>query len=507
MRYHLLTGATGLLGNYFLKDAAALKIPLAVVVRRSRAESARQRIETGLARWEQLIQTPLPRPVILEGNLTAPHLGLNTEQVAWVAENCSAVIHNAASLNFTAKDLESEPYLSNVQGTKNVLELCRTTGIRTFHHVSTAYICGLRNGTVYESERNVGQPPGNDYEASKIQAEEMVANAEFLDHKTFLRPGIIIGDSVTGYTSTFHGFYVPLKICHGLMNIAQGFPSLAADGILHWFNLTGEETKNFVPVDWVSAVSMRVIANPEYYDRTYHLTPTHSTRVADMAMAIGNTFFHSEGEESEPAEPSGASSNLFRQTFLNQMQVYESYWRDDPVFDRTNTLAITPDLPCPEVDQEMLAVMCRYAVESNFGWPVEPSRIPAVDTSRAAEKLKSPSPNSHTAITPIGLVVTGPGGGDWQLDTANGKILSIREGLSVKCREILRLNSQTLQELIDGTGTFQQALQLGRIVVEAPQAETSLPLEALLLDYVRLLSSPAAQVPGRPRDAAKTGAR
>jgi hypothetical protein len=226
-----------------------------------------------------------------------------------------------------------------------------------------------------------------------------------------------------------------------------------------------------------------------------------------MAMAIGNTFFHSESEAAEPAEPSGSSSSLFRQTFLNQMQVYESYWRDDPVFDRTNTLAITPDLPCPEVDQEMLAVMCRYAVESNFGWPVEPSRIPALDTSRAAEKLRAIPPANQSAATSIGLVVTGPGGGDWRLDTVNGKIISIHEGLSVKCREILRLNSQTLKELMDGECTFQQALQRGQVVVEAPQADTSLPLEELMLDYVRLLSKQAPKGSDRPVNPAKSAAQ
>lgn len=39
-----------------------------------------------------------------------------------------------------------------MEGTRNVLQLCRATGIRQFYHVSTAYVCGLRKGQVLEDE-------------------------------------------------------------------------------------------------------------------------------------------------------------------------------------------------------------------------------------------------------------------------------------------------------------------------------------------------------------------
>ena len=489
MNYQLLTGATGLLGSYLLRDAAALEIPLAVVVRPSRTESARQRIESQLARWEQISRTCLPRPVILEGNLNRPQLGLSADQMRWVAQNCSGVIHNAASLSFVAKDEQSEPYLSNVDGTRHVLDLCQQTGIRHFHHVSTAYICGLRNGIIYEAERNIGQTPGNDYERSKIMAEEMVASADYLDQKTFFRPGIIIGDSRTGYTSTFHGFYVPLKICHGLMSLANSFSSTASQGILHWFNLNGSETKNFVPVDWVSAVMMRVIAQPEYHGKTYHLTPTNRTLLSDMAEAIGDVILNSNST-SAPAEsnvptPSAEKIEYFRQTFLNQMQVYQSYWRDDPEFDRLNTLAVTQDLPCPTVDKKMLVKMCRYAIESNFGWPIEPPRIPGMDSSQLHEKINAGLSPSHPDSV-IGLMITGPGGGDWELQFAQGKLVGVQEGISSDCLQIARLNSQTLQQLLSGVQSVQQAAQVGRLYVEFTVAPHEQQLFAALEEYVQL---------------------
>ena len=41
MAYTLLTGATGLLGRYLLRDLTLADVPLAVVVRPTRFESAR----------------------------------------------------------------------------------------------------------------------------------------------------------------------------------------------------------------------------------------------------------------------------------------------------------------------------------------------------------------------------------------------------------------------------------------------------------------------------------
>ena len=40
------------------------------------------------------------------------------------------------------------------------------------------------------------------------------AAADFLDRPTIYRPSIIVGDSQTGYTTTYHGFYAPLKLAH-----------------------------------------------------------------------------------------------------------------------------------------------------------------------------------------------------------------------------------------------------------------------------------------------------
>ena len=188
---------------------------MAVLVRPAKSESARQRVENLLRHWEVMLESPLPRPVVLEGDLSEPDLGLDNRAVCWIERNCESVVHNAASLAFRDES-DGEPHLSNVEGTRRMLELCRCTGVRQFHHVSTAYVCGLREGRILESEADVGQTPGNVYEKTKLQAELLVRGADFIDRPTIYRPSIIVGDSQTGYTTTYHGFYAPLKLAHTL---------------------------------------------------------------------------------------------------------------------------------------------------------------------------------------------------------------------------------------------------------------------------------------------------
>ena len=157
MSYHLLTGSTGLLGTYLLHNNLCAGRRIAVLVRSSIMERAQQRIENVLVQWEQEFGYALPRPPVLEADLCKPDLGLDQGDLNWIAKNCVSVIHNAASLSFEANERTGEPYRSNVDGTRNVLELCQKTGVRQFHHVSTAYVCGLRTGCVLESELDVGR--------------------------------------------------------------------------------------------------------------------------------------------------------------------------------------------------------------------------------------------------------------------------------------------------------------------------------------------------------------
>ncbi len=381
-QYKLLTGATGFVGRYVLKDMLLAEMPVAVMVRGTKRETARQRMEGILAYWDERLGRSLPRPVVLEGDVRQAGCGLSVAAFDWLKQHCDTVVHSAASMKFHADEAEGEPFLTNVVGTANLLAVCQASRLRHFHQVSTAYICGLRTGLVRESELDLGQTCGNDYERSKMAAEKQIREAPFLETATFYRPASVLGDSLNGYTTNFHGFYAPLQVLYSMVKglLALGdmgkrmiHEAMRQTRFMDRLNLTGSEGKNLVPVDWVSAVLVSILRRPELHGETYHLTPRERTTV----QLVGEVFEAALREYAQipdvvdapsievPASERDGAERVFRE----QMRVYDSHWRDDPIFDITNTLRAAAHLPCPLADRDLLMRTARFAVQDNFGWP------------------------------------------------------------------------------------------------------------------------------------------
>jgi thioester reductase-like protein len=367
----LLTGATGLLGRFLLRDLLSQGRQVAVLVRGSKTVGAEARVDELLCDWREVAGVEVPRPVVLEGDVRSPGLGLPPSTLEWVAANVGEVVHSAASLAFDRRESDGEPYASNLGGTANVLELCRTACIRRLHHVSTAYVCGLRRGRVFETELDVGQTPGNDYERSKIESELAVRAANWLDVLTVYRPSILVGDLVHGFTSTFHGFYKPLRI---VQPFVESFlrSSLEPGSLLDVLGMTGAERKNLVPVDWVSAVMTRIILDPSLHGGTYHLASTRPTSVGLLSRVFEQMVVEMAERSRTAGEGRAASAfdpaHLGR-LFGDQMEVYRAYWRDDPEFDVAATSRAAPDLPAPALDEATLRRLCRFAIDTGFCWP------------------------------------------------------------------------------------------------------------------------------------------
>jgi len=467
MSYLLLTGATGLLGSYLLGTALRAGRRVAVLLRASRTESIEQRIEAMIVRWERESGRVLPRPVILEGNLHQADLGLDARRLRWVARHCNAVLHCAASLSFESGERDEEPWRSNLDGTRHVLDVCRRTSIRQYHHVSTSYVCGLREGRILETELDEGQSFANDYERSKAEAEKIVRSAEFLDPPTIYRPAIIVGDSRTGHTTTFHGFYAPLKIMHAMV-YQIGATDVSNASYLEVLGLTGREKKNFVPVDWVARVISHIVDRPEHHGRTYHLTPDQqadTSLVGEVVEASLRQYVDEKGWMEVRAGGDGPIESLFR----NQMHVYRSYWRSDPEFDRANTMAAAPTLPCPTVDRAMLMRMARFALRTNFGWPRP--QPPELEPGACADlrpwlEAARKEPVNGRVRTSVGLQVNGPGGGQWELLLADRSVAGAEDGLPARPIATLYMNAKTFERLAAKECSGREAIEEGSVLVE-----------------------------------------
>jgi thioester reductase-like protein len=142
------------------------------------------------------------RVELIEGDITLHGLGLPT-----VPADLDEVWHLAAVYDLSVP--EGVARRVNVDGTANVLELCRhTPGLRRLQYVSTCYVSGRHPGPFPEDALDVGQTFCNHYEATKFEAEELVraAMARGLP-ATIYRPGIVVGDSTTGATQKYDGPY------------------------------------------------------------------------------------------------------------------------------------------------------------------------------------------------------------------------------------------------------------------------------------------------------------
>ena len=467
MAYHLLTGATGLLGSYLLRDFLVAGLRVAVLVRSNKLETARQRIEAIMTRWDKLEGRTLPRPVILEGDLSNDRFGLGGQQLRWVSDHCFSIVQNAASVTYYGSHPDEEPWRTNVGGTRNALEFCRRTGIRQYHHVSTAYVCGKRDGLVYEGELDEGQELNTDYERSKLEGEKLIRAASHIDTPTIYRAAIIIGDSRTGHTSTFHGFYVPLKLVHTMFKHIM-LDDFQVSPLQEAIKIEGSERKNLVPVDWISNVMTHVITRPELHAQTYHLAPENPVTVNVMRDSMVQGFLLFSDLSASADNGNGTWSfdqDEFVRYFRDQMSIYESYWKDDPEFDLTNTKRAAPHLPCPDVNGEMLIRLCKYAIGSNFGWP-RPTPIQIeCDVQRHLERLFS-TPHFPPALPAVGLQVNGPGGGQWEILLDEGRPIAARPGLSPRCRNTLYLNSNTFARLGRNELTVPESLQTAQTLIE-----------------------------------------
>ena len=146
----LLTGATGFLGRFLLRDLLRRNPNLTVtcIVRADDADHALARIRAALE--EAAIQDDelAPRIRALVGDIHLPRFGLEPPQFADLCQRIDAVYHLAASLTVAT------PYVAlrrtNVFSIRAVLDLCLSTRLKHIFFASTMgvfpeYFCGFAN--------------------------------------------------------------------------------------------------------------------------------------------------------------------------------------------------------------------------------------------------------------------------------------------------------------------------------------------------------------------------
>ncbi len=366
--YMLLTGATGFIGQYLVERFLQLDVPLVVIARGNEEMTANDRVQRIVRDLSVKIGRELPKPIVFTGNLQEEMLGLDDNALDWFHENCKSVLHNAASIRFHAPDGNRmlDPWLSNFHGTNNVLALCKFAGIEEFHHVSTAYVSGVRTDHCLESELDVGQDFVNDYQCSKCEAEKAIRGSKFLKSKTFYRPALVVGDSRDGFTtSPDFGLYHYIQFNTEISRMLRAEGHTGKLSIPLRLRFSGDEKRNIVTVDWVADAMVRIVTDPKLHGQTYHLTPANPTSTAAIMDALAK-YFDYDGVSCVGREIPKSERTELEKMFYDYAESFESYWEAEPTFDRKNTDQALPDLETPEIDEACLFRLIEYAVENCF---------------------------------------------------------------------------------------------------------------------------------------------
>lgn len=496
----LLTGATGLLGRFVLARLLQARCEVAVLIRSTAQRSARQRLEEALVPCEQA--SWLPRPRLLTGDLTNSQLGLADADLKWLQSRRLCIVHCAASIRFQREQATDEPYRTNVLGTQNILQFCAQRQIEAFHYVSTAYV-GSR--TEHLPVREILPPAealgGNDYERSKIITEQLVANCTHIGAKTIHRPSIIVGDSQTGFTSTYHGFYAPLNIGYQLAK-QYGFAPQAGSWFRQQLGLEPHDTKNLVPVDWVSAAIAQVVLTGPSTARgpdealILHWTNPRPVSCSRLQEAIGAAIERAAAQRvaAQPVSKGGraVATPPNADDFRQAMQVYESYFSSDPTFDDSEARTVCPQLPCPVIDNAVLQRLSDYAIAHKFGWPKPQSGQIPYDTLIGL--LRSFQPLQGSGGRSFLLCLLGPGApetlgfaqsaGEW---FAVDDCKAVQSAKSV-CRPAIVMTAtiSTLADWFAGKTRLALAFEQGCCIMEGELPENGL---ALLEDWMAALRS------------------
>src|SRR5689334_19714345 len=267
-----ITGFPGFIANRLLErlagNAATHDCRFILLVQPSLAPRARD----DAARLAQLTGHPPAVFHLIEGDISQPGLGLTAENATVAREQTTRAFHLAA-----VYDLAVERELAmrvNVGGTRNVLDFARSMPhLRHFHHVSTCYVAGKREGAILETELRHDAGYRNFYEESKYLAELEVDSLKHELPITIHRPAVVCGDSKTGETAKYDGVYY-------LIHYLLSWPS-----VLSLINIGNHRVSlNLVPVDFV----VDAMAALAFDDRTIGKT----LQLADPAPLSTNQLFN-----------------------------------------------------------------------------------------------------------------------------------------------------------------------------------------------------------------------
>ncbi|MBM7086592.1 type I polyketide synthase [Micromonospora humidisoli] len=266
----LLTGATGFLGAFLLRDLLRdTDARVHCLVRAADGEAAWQRLRANLEWYGIGNEIDAERVVVEVGDLAAPGLGLDGDRYDVLARTVDAVYHAGAAVNWV------QPYATvkgaNVLGTEEILRLAARYRTVPVHHVSTLGVFVGRDTAGVPIRASDPTGPGSTlptgYTQSKWVAEQMIeiGRSRGLPISVY-RIDLIAGDDRTGACQS------------------RDFVWLAVKGMLQAAAVPGRIPVRFrlMPVSYSSAAIVHISRRAQAAGGTFHVANQSAVTFGEM---------------------------------------------------------------------------------------------------------------------------------------------------------------------------------------------------------------------------------
>ncbi|MDT0471445.1 thioester reductase domain-containing protein [Streptomyces sp. DSM 41014] len=351
----LLTGASGFLGAFLLRDLMRTTgARVHCLVRGKDREAAYERLRASLVWYRVWDDIDPDRLDVLAGDLAEPGLGLTEQVHDRLARTVDVIYHAGATVHWL------HPYTAlsaaNVRGTEEILRLAARHRTVPVHHVSTV---GVFNGArVPGVPLKVDDPTGpaealpSGYLQSKWVAEQLVelARERGLPVSVY-RVDVISGDRDNGACQTRDFVWLSLK---GLLQ--AGAVPAGVEGRFH-----------LLPVDYVSAAIVGIAGRPEETGGTYHLFNKDSLSLADCVSRLRGMGYSLR--ETDRDDWSAAVRADRTNALLPLLHAFELMTSDTDAFyprldtSETEAALAATGIECPPLTEELFATYVRFFVE------------------------------------------------------------------------------------------------------------------------------------------------
>ena len=334
----LVTGTTGFIGRAVVRRLLSSHRRVVALARQGQGQSAAERVATAVG-----VLPDGQELRVVESDFTLPDSGLPPTERLNLQNTIETVMHCAGETLFFPDDM-ARYRIGHVNGPLRLLEMLRGGRLRSWCHLSTAYVCGRRSGMVYEHEGDIGQEFHNPYERVKLESETAMRHAGKqlnVDIRVF-RPSAVVGpapETVGGHPSNL--FFAFIRLAVALAQIPQNRHARLR------IEAAPKARFNIVPLDYVAGAMVTLAEHPDAAGGTFHLVASAPPRQEVMAAMIAACLGLRGLSVVDACRAPLTDPSPLERKVARMLAVYREYLAQDVHFDDEHARALLARLGYP----------------------------------------------------------------------------------------------------------------------------------------------------------------